>query len=197
MSTESLRPLHRGISLVYYGLYLIVASILVAMVGGGVAAGVAGRAGALTVMILVGGMVFVGTVLGFAGRVVCLNAPDDLSGKNLIYVAVILDVICLAITAAGWFTTLPGIADQLHSLLALTATILFLVFLKSVAAYVSDSESERRAGNVLKIGVGVFFTMLVGVFFPPLLLIALLLMLVGFVVYVLLLMGLRTSLSAT
>jgi hypothetical protein len=62
---------------------------------------------------------------------------------------------------------------------------------------VSDSESERRAGNVLKIGVGVFFTMLVGVFFPPLLLIALLLMLVGFVVYVLLLMGLRTSLSAT
>jgi hypothetical protein len=197
MAAQSLYPLHRGISLVYYGLYLIVASILVAMVGGGVAAGVAGPAGALVVMALVGGMVFVGTVLGFAGRVVCLNAPDDLTGKNLIYVAVILDVICLAITAAGWFTTLPDIADQLYSLLALTATILFLIFLKQVAMYVSDSKSEQRAGNVLKIGIAVFITILAGVFFPPLLLIAVILMLVGFVVYVRLLMGLRTSLSAT
>ncbi len=84
MATESVQSLHRGISLVYYGLYLIVASLLVAMLGGGMAVALAGRNGAFLVGIVVIAMQLLGTVLGFVGRVTCLKAPSDLSGKNFI-----------------------------------------------------------------------------------------------------------------
>ncbi len=100
-------------------------------------------------------------------------------------------MLCLLITVAGWFTTLPVVFDRASALLALAATILFLVFLKRVAGYVQDSKSEQRAGNVLKIGIGVFAAVLIGIFFPPLLLVALLLLLVGFLIYIRLLISLR------
>ncbi len=103
------------------------------------AVAVAGRNGAFLVGIVVIAMQLLGTVLGFVGRVTCLKAPSDLLGKNFIYIAVAFDVLCLLITVAGRFTTLPVVFDRAYALLALAATILFLVFLKRVAAYVQDS----------------------------------------------------------
>lgn len=125
----------------------------------------------------------------------CLDCPEDFSGKKLIYGAVIFDLIVLAITALSWFTTLPPLAETLSQLSNLAATILFLVFLKQVAQYINDAKSKRRAENVLKLGLGVFVTMLLGIFLPPLFLLAVLLLMIGFLIYVMLLISLRESLQ--
>jgi hypothetical protein len=98
--------------------------------------------------------------------------------------------------AASWIVDLPELVSSLSPLLSLASTILFLVFLKKIAAYVDDNTSERRAGNVLNLLIGTFVTVILGVFLPPLLIVALLMVIVGFIMYVLLLMGLMKSLKA-
>lgn len=194
-STSPLKSLYRGISCVYFGLYLLVASVLVLILGTGLA-GASGGIGALTsVAIIGGGMMFVGTLLGFAGRIICLDAPDDLPGRNLIFLAVTLDLIVLAIAALSWVTTPPKIADY-SNLMAIASNIIFLFFLKNVAKYLNDKQSENSATLVLNIGICVFVTLVMGWFFwPPFVFISLLLLLVGFLVYVGLLISLRKSLQ--
>jgi len=197
---KNIAGVSRGISFVYYGLYLIVASILVGMLGGGLAGGMvasgssAGVGLGIIVIFLVGAMIFLGTICGFAGRIMCLEVPDGFVGKRAIYGAVAFDLASLAITLTGWSTQLPPVADLLYSLMGIAATILFLVFLKRVAQHINDQKSEQRAGNVLKIGVGIFVVIILSAFLPPLLLIAGVLLLVGFVMYIRLLISLRESL---
>ncbi len=192
--TGKLANVHKGVSCVYYGLFLIVGSILVMFVGGGVmlASPVAG----LVVLAAAPIMIIAGTILGLVGRIMCLSVPDDFSAVGVIYAAVICDVTVVLISAASWIVDLPELVSSLSGLLSLASTILFLVFLKKIAAYIDDNTSERRSGNVLNLLIATFVVVIVGVFLPPLLIVALLMVIVGFIMYVLLLMGLMKSLKA-
>ncbi len=189
-----LANVHKGVSCVYYGLFLIVGSILVMFVGGGVM--VASPAAGVVVLAAAPIMIIAGTILGLVGRIMCLSVPDDFSAAGVIYAAVICDVTVVLISAAGWIVDLPELVSSLSSLLTLASTILFLVFLKKIAAYIDDNTSERRAGNVLNLLIATFVVVIVGVFLPPLLIVAVLMVIVGFIMYVLLLMGLMKSLKA-
>ncbi len=190
-----LANVHKGVSCVYYGLFLIVGTILVAFVGGGVLM-VSPAVGAVLVLGVVPIMFIAGTILGLVGRIMCLSVPDDFSAAGVIYAAVICDVTVVLISAASWIVDLPELVSSLSSLLSLASTILFLVFLKKIAAYIDDNTSERRSGNVLNLLIATFVVVIVGVFLPPLLIVAMLIALVGFIMYVLLLMGLMKSLKA-
>ena len=189
-----LANVHKGVSCVYYGLYLIVGSILVIPVG--VVAVMISPAAGLVVLAAAPLMIIAGTILCLVGRIMCLSVPDDFSAAGVIYAAVICDVSVVLSSAASWIVVLPELVSSLSPLLSLASTILFLVFLKKIAAYVDDNTSERRAGNVLNLLIGTCVTVILGVFLPPLLIGAMLMVLVGFVMYVLLLMGLMKSLKA-
>ncbi|MDB4793274.1 hypothetical protein OAG75_01385, partial [bacterium] len=80
-------------------------------------------------------------------------------------------------------------------LLTLTASILFLIFLKKIAAFIRDSVSEKRSSNVLNLGIATFVAMIIGIFFPPLIILAFVMMIVGFIIYVKLLISLKESLK--
>lgn len=77
------------------------------------------------------------------------------------------------------------------------ASILFLVFLKKIATHIRDDVSEQRASTVLKLGIASFVTMILGVFVPPIVIVALLMMIISFFIYVRLPLSLRESLKAT
>ena len=190
-----LANVHKGVSCVYYGLFLIVGCILVMGVGGGVLM-VSPAVGAVLVLGVVPIMFIVGTILGLVGRIMCLSVPDDFSAVGVIYAAVICDVTVVLISAAGWIVDLPELVSSLSSLLTLASIILFLVFLMKISAYIDDNASLQRAGNVLLLLIATFVAVIVGVFLPPLLIVALLMAIVGFIMYVLLLMGLMKSLKA-
>ncbi|MEO2017346.1 MAG: hypothetical protein ABGZ53_23570 [Fuerstiella sp.] len=190
-----LANVHKGVSCVYYGLFLIVGTILVAFVGGGVLM-VSPAVGAVLVLGVVPIMFIAGTILGLVGRIMCLSVPDDFSAVGVIYAAVICDVTVVLISAAGWIVDLPELVSSLSSLLTLASTILFLVFLMKISAYIDDNASLQRAGNVLLLLIATFVVVIVGVFLPPLLIVVLLMVIVGFIMYVLLLMGLMKSLKA-
>jgi hypothetical protein len=192
---SELANVHKGVSCVYYGWFLIVGTILVAFVGGGVLM-VSPAVGAVLVLVVVPIMFIAGTILCLVGRIMCLSVPDDFSAVGVIYAAVICDVTVVLISAAGWIVDLPELVSSLSSLLVLASTILFLVFLMKISAYIDDNASLQRAGNVLLLLIATFVAVIVGVFLPPLLIVALLMAIVGFIMYVLLLMGLMKSLKA-
>jgi len=189
-----LANVHKGISCVYYGLYLIVVGILVTLVGA--VAVVVSPVAVLVAIVAAPIMIIAGTILCLVGRIMCLSVPDDFSAAGVIYAAVICDVTVVLSSAASWIVDLPELVSSLSPLLWLASTILFLVFLKKIAAYVDDNNSKRRAGNVLNLLIGTFVTVILGVFLPPLLIVAMLMVIVGFIMYVLLLMGLMKSLKA-
>jgi hypothetical protein len=107
------------------------------------------------------------------------------------------DVTALLLSATSWFVDLPPLVNSFGGLLPLAATILFLVFLKQIAAHIRDNVSEQRASTVLKLGIASFVTLILGEFLPPLLIVAFLMMIVSFFIYVRLLLSLRESLKAT
>lgn len=190
---NELQSVQKGVSFVYYGLYLMVGSFLLAMVG----------AGTIVVVPIVGLalvaaaplMIIAGSVLSFIGRLKCLSVPDECSATGVIYTAVVCDVIAILISAASWFVELPERASSLKALLTLAASILFLIFLKKISVFIRDSISEKRSSNVLNLGIATFVTMIIGIFIPPLIILAFVMMIVGFIIYVKLLIGLKESLK--
>ena len=195
----------KGINCVYYGLYLIVVGFLVMMFGGAMLA--VSPAAALMIIAASPLMIIAGTILGLVGRIMCLSVPDDCAGSKVIYAAVVCDVAALLLSATGWFFDLPQLVNSLSDFLPLAAIILFLVFLKKIAAHIRDTASEQRASTVLKLGIASFVTwfvtLILGVFLAPLAIVAIimmivvfLMMIVSFFIYVRLLLSLRESLKA-
>jgi len=184
----------KGINCVYYGLYLIIASVLVMMFGGAMIA--VSPAAAMAIIAAAPLMIIAGTVLGLVGRIMCLSVPDNCAASNVIYAAVVCDVAALLITAAGWVVDVPQLVSSLSGLLPAVASILFLVFLKKVAARIRDDISEQRASTILKLGVAAVVTMILGVFVPPVVIVAFLMIIISFFIYVRLLLSLRESLKA-
>ena len=71
------------------------------------------------------------------------------------------------------------------------------LFLKKIATHIRDDVSEQRASTVLKLGIASFVTMILGVFVPPIVIVAFLMMIISFFIYVRLPLSLRESLKAT
>jgi hypothetical protein len=194
MQLSEFENVRKGINCVYYGLFLIIASVLVMMFGGAMVA--VSPTAALAIIAAGPLMIIVGTILGLVGRIMCLSVPDDCAASKVIYAAVVCDVAALLIFTAGWVVDLPQIVSSFGGLLPAAASILFLVFLKQIAAHIRDNVSEQRASTVLKLGIASFVTLILGEFLPPLLIVAFLMMIVSFFIYVRLLLSLRESLKA-
>jgi hypothetical protein len=194
MQVSEFENVRKGINCVYYGLYLIVVGFLVIIFGAAMLA--VSPTAALAIVAAGPFMIIAGTVLGLVGRIMCLSVPDDCAASNVIYAAVVCDVAALLITTAGWVVDLPPIVNSLGGLLPAVASILFLVFLKKIAAHIRDGVSEQRASTILKLGIASVVTMILGVFLPPVVIVAFLMMIVSFFIYVRLLLSLRESLKA-
>jgi hypothetical protein len=123
-------------------------------------------------------MIIAGTVLGLVGRIMCLSVPDNCAASNVIYAAVVCDVAALLITAAGWVVDVPQLVSSLSGLLPAVASILFLVFLKKIAAHIRGNVSEQRASIILKLGVASVVAMILGEFVPLVVIVAALMMIV-------------------
>ncbi len=190
---SELQNVQKGVSYVYYGLYLMVGSILVAMLGAGIM--MALPTAGLVLIAAAPLMIIAGSVLSFIGRIKCLSVPGDCAATGVIYTAVVCDVIAILISAVSWFIELPQLVSTLSALLTLAASVLFLIFLKKIAAFIRDSVSEKRSSSVLNLCIATFVTMIIGVFFPPLLIVAFIVMIVGCIIYVQLLISLKESLK--
>jgi hypothetical protein len=103
------------------------------------------------------------TVLTAFGKLLCLTAPPQMSGRGSIFVAVGIDVLSLSITVASFVTTVPPLLRGAVNLLAIAGFVCFIVFLQNLGDLLGERDLRERGSGVLKMGIGI--VVLYAVFF--------------------------------
>lgn len=144
-----LATVQRGVAFVYLALVawlaLIVAIVLLGLFArGGISPGMA---------TFINFVPLIGLAIGcFAiyGRILCLSAPARTGAKNIITAAVALDVTAMLVTILGFLVAIPVGVAGIGNLLSMIANVLFVIFLKRLAAYCRQRELADAAKNVLQ-----------------------------------------------
>lgn len=176
-----------GIGCVYAGLWLTILAIL--------AVPLAFLLRAAPLLLIAPLLILAGTVLSMIGRILCLSVPAEVGATGLIYGAVLCDVAALLATVSGLVGGLPDLSG-FSSLLNVIGIVLFVLFLKQLALSIGAKDCAVRASNLLNLSVGLAAVIVVMLFLPLMGVVALVLGLCGFVLYLRLLSGLKLGLSA-
>lgn len=158
-----------GINLVFYGLQLMVFSIIMMMF---LPMFLSGNLQLLiSVLFIFSLMLIAATALSLLGKVLCLSAPNEMLGKTSIYLAVLFDVLAVGLAIALIFTELPPIFDTISNILSIAGLVCFLVFLRALSQYIADENLVRRSKSLLMIGITLIVFWLLAIasaFFLPL-----------------------------
>lgn len=118
-------------------------------------------------------------LLGIAGSALCVGVPRDFSGKGLIVGSLIADVVVLVTNVMSYLLSDPARQlrqkmiqqmDPLEISLSIisavcwvASTVLFMLFLSNLAAYIKQKSLGEQAHSVLTLGVVAISLYLVGV----------------------------------
>lgn len=98
---------------------------------------------------------FAATVVTTVGKLLCLTAPPQMSGKGTIYVAVAIDVLALSITMASFVTTVPALLTSAVNLLSIAGFVSFILFLQNLGDFLGERDLRERGSGVLMLGIGI------------------------------------------
>lgn len=111
------------------------------------------------------GLSVLASVLGIAGKGLCLAVPAEAGATPLIAMAVVCDVLYLALFVVGQSAE-PGQAGadlaQSTPLFLLVGYVAFIRFLRRLAEYLGSSRLEARAKRVQSATLALFVTFLTG-----------------------------------
>ncbi len=187
---ESFKHVRLGITFVYAGLILTVLAIFVVPVSMVI------RFAPLLLAAIP--LTIVSSLLSMIGRILCLTVPRHLKAYGFIVTSVVFDLLSL-ISALGFGDKIPGVPrlSGFSGLFGIAAVIFFLFFLKKLAVYIKDDTSSIRASNLLNLAIGIVVVMVAMLFVPPIAILVLIFVVIGFFIYNRLLWGLRESLCPT
>ncbi|MFM9960126.1 MAG: hypothetical protein ACKV2Q_02760 [Planctomycetaceae bacterium] len=142
-----------GIDLVYYGFLLFILVVLGAFCVG---LTLRGNVQQMTPILYGLSLVsFAATIVTTAGKLMCLTAPPQMSGKGGLYFAVAIDVLSLLITVANMMKVLPPVLAGAISLLSVAGFVCFVVFLQNLGDFLGERDIRERGSGVLQWGIGV------------------------------------------
>jgi hypothetical protein len=163
-----LRTTGIGLSLVYYGIILILLTILgsVFSLPWFPSFGQSSPPSFVVYSMLIGVPLLIGCLLVFAGQIVCLFVPSQTGAKGFIISAVILQIAqvlqpFLPMVQTGFTSlNLPKPVAILLNLLSGISVILFMLFMRKLSMSLGRKELTNKARNVL-----VFSSILLVVYF--------------------------------
>lgn len=162
--TGQLRIVHVGLSLVYYGIVLLILGVLVG-VGGGLAAGQVPGVGGLGAVALVSfsgmGLAGLGAIFWFVGPLLCLPVPSESGAKGTIIVSVVLQFANFVISPIMVVFDLPFelgpwgplVEGMIGPLAAVAGAVAFVLFMRQLALFIGQVELAVRSGRVLTGGI--------------------------------------------
>jgi hypothetical protein len=210
-ASGSLRQTALGLSLIYWGIILILLGVIGMIPISYLAAWAQGPPGgnleiAFSLMALPGACILIGALLNFIGPIVCLAVPTETGAKGLIVSSVVFQLFNVANSIANFFLPSdflpPGVSECLV-LLGIVSFALFVLFLNKIGKFIGRLDLVLRANNVLYvmillIALGVM-AFLGGIFLHPLFNLLMLAVGIGglivFVTYVNLIDALRKTLK--
>lgn len=142
-----------GIDCVYFGAVLMLLLVIIAFVVGLSKPVRPPNVNPAVYWLGLGGLA--AAVLTTAGKLMCLTAPPNMSGRGSIFVAVAIDLLSLTITVAGLFTAVPVLLRGSVNLLALAGFVCFIRFLQHLGDYIGERDLRERGDGVFRLGIGI------------------------------------------
>ena len=187
--SSSLRYTKLGLSLVYYGIVVLLLSLIFSFLGP-----LALRAGGAAGLSLIGVAVFgvmIGAFLIFVGPLFCLTVPAETGARDLILGSVVFQFgnVIQAVLQRFAPHAISVIAGLVLNVSGLIGAILFVLFMRKLAQFIRRGDLADRASRVL-IGVVVVailaFVLLGGMFagFTVTVLLGFVLLIGGLIVFV-------------
>jgi hypothetical protein len=147
-----------GLSLVYYGIVLVLLCAMVAGVSAAISGGKPGMAAVVSSVAFLG--ILLGFLLLFVGPLMCLAVPAESGAKGFVIGSVLLQVPSLL--SAIFYQILPRVSPVAVSavvqILGMISFVLFVLFLKRLAQYIGRADLCRRARNIL-VGLAILLSL--------------------------------------
>lgn len=148
-----------GLLLVLAGIALITISIILVTFGPILLPQLLGVRLTASILMAVPYFAIVGGLLGTAGRVLCLLVPRSAGAHAFILGSVGLELAALGIGFADAAAELPAGASSFGSLCSLASLVLFVLFMKRLAAFVGQPDLAEEAQTLVTTGL-----LLIGLF---------------------------------
>lgn len=165
LTLPGLRTTGIGLSLIYYGIVLVLLAMVTIFLGTIFLSFNAARPGTpapfssfIVLSMIAGIVIIIGGLLIFVGEIVCLFVPAETGAKGLIITATVLQI-------AGFFQylmplmqrLLPGVQipfllQLIFSLSGSLSIIFFVLFLRKVSEFLGRRDFMNRARNILILG---------------------------------------------
>lgn len=145
-----------GVDCVYFGFMLTILLIILS-----VAVGISLRGDVVKMApMLVGlGLGVIGAgILTTVGKLLCLTAPPQMSGRGGIFAAVAIDVLTITVTIAKIVSKLPPWVDGAVNLLSVAGFVCFILFLRNLGDFMRERDISEQASGVLKLGIVLVIT---------------------------------------
>ena len=144
MAAGRLATVTTGISLIYYGFLLLVATIAVSFVSA--------FGGRLPPFIIVIGASLAG-VLTLVGQVLCLTTPREVRATVFIWASVLVSIGHLAASLVTELMRLPAGVGAVINMASLLAPLLFLLYVKRLATYLGRDDLGDGVNKLIALGV--------------------------------------------
>lgn len=151
-------PIHRtkvplGVDCVYFGFLLTILLVFIAFAIGWSNRGNPPNAAAGAVWLGLLGLA--ATIITTTGKLMCLTAPSNMSGRGSIFVAVAIDLLSLSITVGNFVTVIPPLLRGATNLLSIAGFVCFIVFLQNLGDFLRERDLRERGTGVLQLGIGI------------------------------------------
>lgn len=143
--SSSLDSVQRGITFLYIGVLLSVAAVV------SIVPVMLMEATPLLIVCVL--LLIASSLLSMIGRILCLTVPKQVGATALIYFAVGFDVTALLASVSGMILGMPNLSG-ISGLLSVLGTVLFVIFLRKLAAYIKSDDLVQQASGVLILCAG-------------------------------------------
>ncbi len=148
-----------GVDCVFFGFVLTCLVVLIGFAVGWSMKGNPLRVAQIVYFLSFGGIA--ATAITTAGKLLCLTAPPQMSGRGSIFVAVAIDLLSLSITVASLVTVVPPLLKGAINLLSIAGLVCFIVFLQNMGDLLGERDLRERGSGVLNMGIGIVVLYLV------------------------------------
>lgn len=169
LDLSGMRTTGIGLSLVYYGIVLLLLTLILSIP---ITFVIGPTENVGLVLIGFGAMTFIAGVMMFVGQIVCLAVPVQTGARAYIIVTVLLQV-------GGFLQALLQVIEQyapqvqvplplmlLLNLLSALSIVFFVLFLRELSLSIRRNDLARRAITILILGAVVFVFAIVWIFGP-------------------------------
>lgn len=98
---------------------------------------------------------FAANILTTVGKLMCLTAPPQMSGRWSISLSAAIDLLALAVGVAGHFRFLSPFVVAASKLIPIIGFLFFLLFLKQLGDFLGERDISERATGVAAVGIGI------------------------------------------